>query len=134
MARRRLTFLLDTHALLWAIGDPDRLGHRARGAISDATNELVVSAASAWEIATKHRLGKLPSARPIISGYSSYITRLGGREVSMSSRDALLAGDLDWAHRDPFDRILAAQALSEGWVLITADAAFGTLPGLRTLW
>jgi PIN domain nuclease of toxin-antitoxin system len=92
--------------------------------IEDASVELLVSASSAWEIATKHRLGKLPDATPIVLSYARNLDRLGAHELPISSRHALAAGDLAWDHRDPFDRILAAQSILDGLPLVTSDAAF----------
>ena len=126
--------LLDTHTLIWALTSPDRLGERAIAAISDRDNELVVSAASAWELSTKARLGKLPAASALLSAYGRQVARLGATELSMSSEHALLAGGLAWDHRDPFDRMLAAQAFIESTPLVTRDPAFETMDGLRLIW
>jgi PIN domain nuclease of toxin-antitoxin system len=126
--------LLDTHVLLWAWRDPARLSTTARELIEDASVELLVSAASAWEIATKHRLGKLPDASPIVLSYTRNLDRLGAHELPISSRHALAAGDLGWEHRDPFDRMLAAQSILDGLPLVTSDAAFGSLGGLHRVW
>lgn len=126
--------LLDTHALLWALTEPARLGDEARKVISDRSSALVVSAASAWEIALKHRLGKLPQADVLLGSYDRHLERLGTQTLPITDRHALLAGGLDWTHRDPFDRILAAQAMTEGLILITRDEAFTTIRGVSTLW
>lgn len=126
--------LLDTHALLWALTDPDRLAPHALAIVGSRRTDVVVSAASAWEISTKHRLGKLPQGDAIVAGWTRAIARLGGRELGISAEHALLAGRLDWAHRDPFDRVLAAQSMLEGLPLVTMDRAFVGLPGLRLLW
>lgn len=127
-------FLLDTHALLWALTAPDQLGPHARSVIEDPATSLLVSAASAWELSTKHRLGRLPQADPILATYARHLARLDVREVPITSEHALLAGHLDWEHRDPFDRMLAAQCVAESLTLITRDAAFGGLSTVRTLW
>jgi PIN domain nuclease of toxin-antitoxin system len=129
---RRVRLLLDTHVLLWALRDPARLSDEASELIREPSHELVVSAATAWEIATKYRIGKLPDAAPILLGYSDYLDRLGAAELPITSRHALVAGQLDWAHRDPFDRILAAQCLLESLTLVTADVVFDALGGVRT--
>ena len=129
-----VTHLLDTHTLLWMVGDPDRLGPAARGVVEDPQQALYVSAASTWEIATKRRLGRLPHADVLVTNYARHLRRLDLRPVPISDDHALVAGGLDWAHRDPFDRMLAAVAMVEGWILVTRDPAFGSLPGLRTLW
>lgn len=134
MGRRCVSYLLDTHALLWALTEPASLGAQANHIIADADQRLVVSAATAWEISTKQRLGRLPQADGIVSTYTRNIERLGASELQITAEHALLAGRLDWDHRDPFDRMLAAQAMTESLTLITKDAAFATLPGIRTLW
>ncbi len=129
-----MTYLLDTHVLLWALGQPDALSDGARTIIEDRSQRLFVSSAAAWEIATKWRLGKLPHADAVVAGYERHLRRLAVDELVVSSAHALLAGSLDWAHRDPFDRMLAAQAMLEGLTLVTKDPAFGTLPSVPTLW
>lgn len=126
--------LLDTHAVLWAINEPGRLSAAARGAIVDLANDLLVSAASGWELATKHRLGRLPEAEALLQTYERQVLRLGARQLDISTADALLAGRLEWAHRDPFDRMLAAQALGGSFTLVTTDPAFAELASLRILW
>jgi PIN domain nuclease of toxin-antitoxin system len=127
-------YLLDTHALLWALTQPDRLGGKSRSAIQDPSSTIYVSAASAWELATKHRLGKLPQADHLVSGFDRHRRRLGAQELAMTGEHAVLAGSLDWPHRDPFDRMLAAQSMVESLTLVTSDPAFGSFSGVRTLW
>ncbi len=129
-----MTYLLDTHTVLWALTDPSRLGGEAAKVIANRRSRLVVSAASAWEIATKHRIGKLPHADAVIGGYARHLDRLGATRLPLTEEHCLLSGSLDWAHRDPFDRMLAAQAMIESLTLVTEDSAFRRLPGLRTLW
>lgn len=129
-----MPWMLDTHALLWALTAPDRLGDTARRHIEDPATELLVSAASAWEVAAKHRLGKLPQAEVLVRGYAAHLSRLGARSVDVSAEHALLAGGLEWDHRDPFDRMLAAQCMLQGVGLITRDAVFSSMPGVRTAW
>ena len=126
--------LLDTHALLWALTDPNRLSDDVRTTISDPSTELAVSAASAWELATKNRVGKLPQADALLARYADHLDRLGARPLPISTSHALLAGRLEWDHRDPFDRMLAAQAILDDLALVTCDDAFRTLPGVRTWW
>jgi PIN domain nuclease of toxin-antitoxin system len=127
-------FLLDTHALLWALAEPRRLSPRAASLIRSPTNEVVVSAASAWEIATKFRLGKLPGAAPIVAGFAAHLSTLRAEELPVRSTHALPAGSFILDHRDPFDRMLAAQAMLEGIPLLTDDPAFSAFPELETLW
>lgn len=126
--------LLDTHTLLWALTDPASLSVRARRVISDPGSALVVSAASAWEVATKARLGKLPAADVLIAGWGRHLHRLGCTSLAVTDEHALLAGSLVWEHRDPFDRMLAAQSMCEGLPLITKDSAFTALAGVATVW
>lgn len=126
--------LLDTHALLWALSDPQRLGEAARRTIADRDVRLFVSAASASEIATKHRLGKLPDGGSLVLGYPQHLARLHAEELPITTRHALAAGGLQWPHRDPFDRMLAAQSMLDSLPLVTADPAFSTYSGVRTIW
>ena len=128
-----LKLLLDTHALLWALGEPDRLSSPARAAIENPANVRLVSAATAWEIATKLRLGRLPNARVVIDGYQRHLELLRAEELAISTSHALLAGRLESPHRDPFDRMLAAQSLVEGARLVTGDPVLRDL-GAAVLW
>lgn len=127
-------YLLDTHALMWAIHEPSRLGVGASEVLRDGKSRLMVSAATAWELFTKHRIGKLPGAGPWLDALEQHVDRLGAQMLPIGWADARLGGQIEWEHRDPFDRMLAAQAIRGSLVLITADSAFATLPGLKTLW
>lgn len=129
-----MTYLLDTHVMLRALSEPTRLGRKARKIIENPASRLVVSAASAWEISTKHRLGKLPEADALLGAYSKHLDRLGANRLPVSEEHALLAGRLEWNHRDPFDRMLAAQAMVESLIIITGDPTFGDCRGVLTLW
>lgn len=129
-----VSFLLDTHALIWGLTDPQRLGNAAREVMGSRENSLVVSAASAWEISTKFRLGKLPGADTIVRNFEGYVAELGAQPLDVSTSHALLGGSLGWSHRDPFDRMLAAQALIEGHRLISRDAVFSDVQGLEVIW
>ena len=112
-----MRLLLDTHALLWWLGDDPRLGAAVREQIADPQVEVSVSAASAWEIAIKQALGRLE----IRADLPSALAASGFRELPITIADALMAGSLPRHHRDPFDRILVAQALREGCTIVTAD-------------
>jgi PIN domain nuclease of toxin-antitoxin system len=126
--------LLDTHALLCAVGDVERLGAVAKAALRNPTNELVVSAATAFELSTKQRIGKLPDAATVLAAYTDVLRQLGAEELPITSHHALVAGQLAWDHRDPFDRILAAQAITEALPLVSSDRAFDTISGVRRIW
>ena len=126
-------YLLDTHVLIWAVSLPSRLSQRAARAMSDETNELLVSAASAWEIATKHRLGKLPQGELLLDTWDDALRDLRATPLAIGHADARRAGLYASAHRDPFDRLLAAQAEIAGVGLITTDRAFADFP-VRTVW
>jgi PIN domain nuclease of toxin-antitoxin system len=125
--------LLDTHVLLWALAAPDKLSQRVRSLLEDLDTEIYVSSASVWEIATKWRLGRLPQAEPLLSNLTAHLRRFLAHELSISYDHALLAGRLEWPHRDPFDRMLAAQALLEHLPFITTDELFLSLD-VPTIW
>jgi PIN domain nuclease of toxin-antitoxin system len=126
--------LLDTHAYAWAVTAPEALSEAARNAIGDTANTLLVSAATAWEMAIKHRAGKWPEAATLLAQHDTSCARLGAGLHPISHADALRAGALSWAHNDPFDRMLAAQALLLNATLVSRDAAFAEFPGLTVLW
>ena len=125
--------LVDTHALLWWLFDDRRLSGRARQVLEDGTNEILVSSASGWEIMTKHRLGKLPHAGEAVRDLRGAVQRAGFEPLSISLDHAIEAGRLASPHRDPFDRMLAAQSRLEKIPLVTDDKIFATL-SVPTLW
>lgn len=127
-------YLLDTHALMWAINEPARLGGRAVEVLRDRGNLVVVSAASAWELHTKNRIGKLPGAGPWLDALEGHVRRLGAEFLPIEWSHARLSGQIEWSHRDPFDRMLAAQAMYESLALVTRDPAFEELSGVTILW
>jgi PIN domain nuclease of toxin-antitoxin system len=118
---------LDTHALLWWLFDDRRLSGRARQAIEDGANEILVSSASGWEIMTKHRLGKLAHAGEPVRDLRRAIERAGFEPLPISLEHAIEAGRLASTHRAPFDRMLAAQSRLERLPLITDDQVFAGL-------
>ena len=124
--------LLDTHAFLWWLGGNPRMPGSARRAIDDA-NTVFVSAASAWEIATKHRIGKLPQAEAVALDVTGCIAGQGFEELAITVDDAERAGRLPGLHRDPFDRVLIAQALVRDLALVSVDRTFDGY-GVRRLW
>jgi len=123
--------LLDTHAFVWGLIDPDRLGSRVRAALA-ASREILVSSVSLFEIGQKARLGKWPEVAPHIDRLVAEHESLGGRFAAVDAAIALRAGQLAWDRRDPFDRLIAATALERNLTLISADAAFDAL--LTRVW
>jgi len=114
-----LRALLDTHALLWWLADDPALTRTARKVIADTKNTLVVSAASAWEISTKVRLGRLPTATDLVADFSGQIEREGFELLAISAEHAIRAGLLSGPHKDPFDRMLIAQSQAENMPIIS---------------
>ena len=128
-----MKLLLDTHAFIWWDENPSKLGAAARLACSDPNNELVLSTASVWEIQLKQMVGKLALAKPLQRLLEDQ-TRENGLEISPVQVEHILHLDaLPFHHRDPFDRILIAQAQVEGWTLVSHDDAFGSYGG-SVLW
>ena len=125
--------LLDTHALLWWVADSGRLSPRARRIVADEANGVLVSAASAWEIATKYRLGKLPGTEAVALDVAGTIGDQGFEPLPVGVRDAERAGRLPGPHRDPFDRMLAAQALARDLGVVSVDEALDGY-GVRRIW
>ena len=128
-----MRLLLDTHTLLWWLDGDRRMSKRARALVGRDTNEVFVSAASAWEITTKWRLGKLPGAADVAADVAGAVAGQVFLPLSISLAHAQLAGQLTTTHRDPFDRMLAAQALVEGLPIVSNDEAFD-LFGVIRLW
>lgn len=128
-----MKLLLDTHALIWWMSDPGRLSSAASSGIRNRANEIRVSAASAWEVATKYRLGKLPSLEPVINDLAGQVQAEGFQFLDISFVHGHLAGTLRHDHRDPFDRMLIAQSLSDGLTLVSNEALFDAF-GVDRLW
>jgi PIN domain nuclease of toxin-antitoxin system len=128
-----MILILDTHALLWWLDGDSRLSSKVRSLIEDEDNDVLVSAASAWEIATKFRLGKLPGAREIALRMPEIVAEQGFRELPMTIGHAQRAGSLEGDHRDPFDRMLAAQAQMLDVAVATLDRNLTQL-GVRAVW
>jgi PIN domain nuclease of toxin-antitoxin system len=125
--------LLDTHALLWWSLDDKALGRKARAAISDPANEIFVSAASAWEIATKFRNGKLPDAAVLALDVAGAVASQGFAELPVTIAHGQRAGALPEPLRDPFDRMLIAQSIVEAMSLISNERLFDRY-GVARLW
>jgi PIN domain nuclease of toxin-antitoxin system len=122
-----MKLLLDTHILLWAAGNPERLSVEARALLNDPENELFFSAASLWEIAIKNNLGRVDfqvNARLLRRG----LLDNGYQELAINSVHAVSIDNLPMIHKDPFDRILVAQAMVEGITLLTADSLVAQYP------
>ena len=118
-----MKLLLDTHAVVWWWLDDPRLPVTARGMIAATANTVCVSAVSAWEIATKNRLGEWPDVERIVDEFPSVLRRSRFVPMAITVEHAVLAGSLAGAHRDPFDRMLIAQAITEPLRLLTTDRA-----------
>ncbi|MHC1558601.1 type II toxin-antitoxin system VapC family toxin [Actinomycetospora sp. C-140] len=112
-----MRLLLDTHTVLWSLGRPGRVGDEARAALTDSTSEMVVSVVSLWEIAIKTSIGKLRVDLDV----EETVAGLGISVLDVRAEHARAVADLPLHHRDPFDRMLVAQARQEGLTLVTAD-------------
>ena len=125
--------LLDTHALLWWLDGDERLPPAMRRLLADTGTGVIVSAASAWEIRTKARLGKLPGAQAVAADVAACVVSQGFSALPISLEHAAQAGNLPGPHRDPFDRMLIAQSQLEGLPLVTNERAFDDY-GIERLW
>jgi PIN domain nuclease of toxin-antitoxin system len=128
-----LRLLLDTHALIWWVEDHPLLGAAARRAIKDFENEVIVSPVSAFEITTKYRLGKLPEAERLALDFDGERLKERFATLEITTRHAAMAGSMPIPHRDPFDRLLIAQALTENLTLVSNEALFDRF-GVQRLW
>jgi PIN domain nuclease of toxin-antitoxin system len=128
-----MQLLLDTHAFLWWLSGDDQLSAAARSAIADEGNGIFISSASAWEITTKHRIGKLPGVAAIVANLEGAIVDQGFIGLPISLRHGQVAGALPGTHRDPFDRMLIAQAMLENLVLVSNEQPFDAY-GVGRLW
>jgi PIN domain nuclease of toxin-antitoxin system len=127
-----VTHLLDTHVFLWLVAEPDRVDRAVIDRLADRQVTLLVSAASAWEAATKQRLGKL-GLQAVVATWNQRVHDIGAEPLDITPDDVLLAGSMQWDHRDPFDRLLVSQALRLNAVLVTVDRTILAFPGTRTL-
>lgn len=125
--------LLDSHAFVWFLTGDRRCSKRVRESIETPESVVFVSAVTAWETAAKVRLGKWPEAAPIARSFDEVLEQRGFVALSITVTHSRTAGSMPWAHRGPFDRMLAAQAKSEDLLLITADPAFRHFD-VKVLW
>lgn len=128
-----MRLLLDTHALLWWLTESSFLPNSARKLIAHKSNDVLVSAASAWEIATKVRLGKLPVAFDLAHDFTAYLERERFDSLAVSAEHGIRAGLLPGPHRNPFDRMLIAQALAEDLMIVSNDVVFDGY-GVKRVW
>jgi len=128
-----MRLLLDTHALLWWLLGDARLAPPAREAIAQEESVVHVSAATAWEIATKTRIGKLPGAEALAHNLAEVVEANGFRSLSISLEHGQRAGSLQGSHKDPFDRMLIAQAQAENMILVSNEEIFDQY-GIERLW
>lgn len=127
----QVKYLLDTNALLWWLTDSEKLSKKARQVVSKPDHALYVSAATGWELATKVRIGKLEEARPLLQDLATRLAREYIDVLAIDMPAALLAGSMVHAHRDPFDRMIAAQATTEKMTVVSSDEVFDALVGRR---
>ncbi len=128
-----MPILLDTHAWVWSIDDEPRLTNKAVQAIESA-DSIFVSPITLFEICQKVRIGKWPEMDRHVGQLQDFLAMQSIALAPTTADIAIQAGLLNWSHRDPFDRLIAATALVMGMDLISADTAFDSLPGLRRVW
>ena len=128
-----LRLLLDTHALIWWLAGDEALSRRAQEAIADEANKIAVSAASAMEVATKYRIGKLPNAALLARDFEAVVADQGFDELPITVHHARIAGEMKIEHKDPFDRLLIAQAQAEDMALVSNEALFDDF-AVNRLW
>lgn len=117
-----MRLLLDTHVLLWFVSDPGKLRSEAREIIEDGSNDIFVSVVTAWEVAIKQSVGKLDLPEPAETWVPKVLKASGLEVLDVDLRSTLRTRGLPWHHRDPFDRLLVAQALEHGFTLCSRDA------------
>ena len=128
-----MRLLLDTHSFVWFIEGSPHFSSRARELIEADAAEVYVSAATGWEIATKHRLGKLPNVEALVMDFEGAVLRAGLTGLAITLRHAAMAGSLTGDHRDPFDRILSAQSLCDNLIFISNDEILDRF-GISRIW
>jgi PIN domain nuclease of toxin-antitoxin system len=125
--------LIDTHALIWAAFDDPRLSDAARHVLTSLESEIFVSAASAWELTTKVRIGKLPVAAKFAADFRNKVRGMGYHELAVTVEHGQRAGLLPGEHKDPFDRMLIAQAQAENLAIVSNDRVFDEFH-VRRIW
>ncbi|AQR61033.1 twitching motility protein PilT [Brevundimonas sp. LM2] len=128
-----MRYLLDTHALLWWLTDDRRLSAEVIAVLGSPGHTIFVSAVSAYEVAFKHGMGKLPSAERLARAFEVEIAAEGFEGLPISLREAQMAGRMDHPHRDPFDRLLIAQSLLNDMTIISNEKLFDSF-GATRLW
>jgi len=128
-----LRLLLDTHTLLWWLTENSSLSPRAQGLLENKANTVLVSAATAWEMATKVRLGRLDVATEVVQNFLWYVERERFQAIAVTLEHGVRAGSLPGPHKDPFDRMLIAQAITENIPIVSNDRAFDGY-GIDRLW
>ena len=128
-----MTLLLDTHALIWWVYGDERFPVPLRSQVNSLAQPVHVSAVSAMEITTKYRIGKLPQAASLANNFEATVRRLGFLELPISVSECVLAGRMKGAHKDPFDRLLIAQALLNGMTLVSNERLFDDF-GVARIW
>ena len=127
-----MTVLLDTQALKWWLDDPDLLPESAKRTIESKVNTIMISAVVPWELAIKTNIGKI-RAQGLLGNWPSKMQEEGFLDIPIESEHAIRAGLLPRHHKDPFDRLLVAQAQATGWPIISADPVFDHY-GVRRIW
>lgn len=128
-----MRLLLDTHAIIWAFEEPARLPSPVREALLDNDIEVFISAASMMEMSIKHRIGKLPQVAALLSDYEALLAEATMHHLDVTLAHAHLAGSLDIPHKNPFDRLLIAQALTDNLILVSNERLFDGF-GVKRLW
>lgn len=115
-----MNVLLDTHILLWLVSNPSNIDAKVLATLEAPDTTVWVTAASAWEISIKTRIGRL-DGEPLLSAWNDILADMSTAEIPIESADAILAGRLPWDHKDPFDRVIVAQALRRNLTIATRD-------------
>lgn len=128
-----MQLIVDTHAFIWWVLGDQNLSGTARAHIADPNNQCFVSAASAWEVTTKHRLGKLAQAAPLATNFLGIVFQQGFIPLAITTTHAVRSGAFTQRHKDPFDRMIAAQAIIEGMQVVSNDSQLDQF-GVTRIW